>query len=176
MLFVCDFTLAYSLQLSKLFYEERMALSYLVSSTMKRGKTAQRVRDRMTTSVITVGSEDSLQTAVDLLRKGNIRELPVLEDGRLVGILTDRDLREMTPSPAAFRDREEIRRYMQSLRVAKAMTVDPLVVTPETSLRQAAKLLQTYRIGSLPVVEDERLVGIISVSDLLKLFIEQNGG
>jgi len=128
----------------------------------------------MTPSPVTVGSEDSLQSALDLFRRRNIRELPVVDHGQLVGILTDRDLREIAPSYPIFRSGQEIRGYMESLKVATAMTVDPMVVRPETSLVQAAKVLCTYRIGSLPVVEDGKLVGIISVTDLLKIFISQN--
>jgi acetoin utilization protein AcuB len=128
----------------------------------------------MTRSPVTIDSEASLQTAIDLLHKHNIRELPVVEGGRLVGIVTDRDVREVAPSYPLFRDTDEIRYHLQSLKVVKAMTVDPLVVTPSTSLVEAAKLLSTYRIGSLPVVHKDKLVGLISVTDLLSLFIEQN--
>ena len=128
----------------------------------------------MSASPITVGSEDSLQTALDLLHRRNIRELPVVDNGRLIGIVTDRDLREIAPSYPIFRSEQEIRSQMENLKVAAAMTVDPIVVRPETPIVEAAKLLKTYRIGSLPVVEDGKLVGIISVTDLLKLFISQN--
>jgi len=139
-----------------------------------QGKT-ERVRDRMSKPVLTVTSQDSLENAMELLHKHNIRELPVLEHGELIGIVTDRDLKEVSPSYPIFRDRHEIRRYMQSLTVASAMTMDPVVVSPDMPLVEAARLLLAYRIGSLPVVEGEKLVGIISVSDLLKKFIEQNG-
>ena len=149
----------------------------------KRGKSQQvpeqvpeQVQDCMSLSPFTIGPEDSLQTALDLLYKHNVRELPVVEHGRLIGIVTDRDLRQISPSYPVFRDQQEIRCYLQNLKVAAAMTVDPLVVSPETPLVEVAKLLRTYRIGSLPVVEDERLVGLISVTDLLSVFIEQNGG
>lgn len=143
---------------------------------MKESKKPQQVLDRMSLSPLTIGPEDSLQTALDLLHKHNIRELPVVEHGKLIGIVTDRDLRQIAPSYPVFRDQQEIRYYLQTLKVAAAMTVDPLVVSPETSLVEAAKLLHTYRIGSLPVVEDEKLVGLISVTDLLRVFIEQNQG
>ena len=143
---------------------------------MKKDRKPQPVRDRMSTSPFTIGPEDSLQTAIDLLYKHNVRELPVVEHGKLIGIVTDRDLREISPSYPVFRDRQEMRYHLQSLKVVAAMTVDPLVVSPETPLVEAAKLLHTYRIGSLPVVEDERLVGLISVTDVLSVFIEQNEG
>ncbi len=141
---------------------------------MSSKKTSLCVNDCMSKAPITVSSSDSLQSALDLLYKHDIRELPVIDFGRLAGIVTDRDLRQVAPSYPVFRDQQEIRVYLQSLKVASAMTVDPLVVTPQTPLVEAAELLLTHRIGSLPVVEDRKLVGILSVSDLLKTFIQQN--
>lgn len=138
----------------------------------KARKRELRVRDRMSIVPYTVGLNDNLQTAVDLLRKHEIRELPVVQNGRLVGIVTDRDLRQMVPVYPFFRDEEEIRRYTQSLKVFAVMTANPLVVSPDIPLIKAAKLLQTYRITALPVVDGQRLVGMISVTDLLKTFIE----
>lgn len=141
---------------------------------MKRTKRTALVSDCMSKSPVTISSSDSLQSAMDLLYKYDIRELPVIDYGRLAGIVTDRDLRQVSPSYPVFRDQQEIRSYLQNLKVASAMTVDPLVVSPETPLVEAAELLATHRIGSLPVIENEELVGILSVSDLLKIFIEQN--
>ena len=128
----------------------------------------------MSLSPFTITSEDSLKTAIDLLQKRNIRELPVVDEGGLVGIVTDRDLREISPSYPVFRDLEEIGYYLQSLKVSSAMTVDPVVTTPDTPLVEAARILQTYRFGSLPVVDKGRLVGLISATDVLAAFIEQN--
>ena len=141
---------------------------------MKKKKQTVMVEDCMSKSPVTISSSDSLQSAIDLLHKYNIRELPVIDYGRLAGIVTDRDLRQVAPSYPVFRDQQEIRCYLQNLKVASAMTVDPLVVSPQTPLVEAAELLHTHRIGSLPVVENEKLVGILSVSDLLKTFIEQS--
>jgi len=135
---------------------------------------SMRVRDHMTGSPITVSSGTSLSEAFDLMLKHSVRELPVVDHGELVAIVTDRDLRETSPAYPVFRDQDTIRQYMRSLKVANAMTPDPLVVAPECSLVEAAKLLVTYKISSLPVVEHSKLVGILSVTNVLKLFIEQN--
>lgn len=142
---------------------------------MKRKSRPEQVRDLMSAPPFTITSQDSLESALNLLHRHNIRELPVVEHGSLIGIVTDRDLREAAPSYPIFRDQQEIRRYLQELKVASAMTVDPLVAFPDTLLMEAARLLHTYRIGSLPVVESGKLVGIISVSDFLQDFIEQSG-
>jgi acetoin utilization protein AcuB len=133
-----------------------------------------RVRDRMSSDPFTVGPNDSLQRVVDLLRRRDIRAVPVVEEGRLIGIVTDRDLRQVAPSYPLFRDEDEIHRYTENLKVTAAMTADPFRISPNASLIEAAKLLEIYRIGSLPVVDGENLVGMISVTDLLKVFIEQN--
>lgn len=125
---------------------------------------------------MTVGADDSLQTAMDLLRRYNIRELPVVDHGKLVGIVTDRDLRLVAPSYPLFRDQEEIRRHLMNLKVASAMTPDPFFVSPDTTLVEAAGILRDRRIGALPVLEGQRLVGIISVTDILDAFIDQNEG
>jgi acetoin utilization protein AcuB len=132
------------------------------------------VKERMNPSPITVTSDDSLHDALEMLHRYNIRELPVVEHGNLIGIVTDRDLRQVAPSYPLFRDQEEIKYFSRNLKVATAMTPDPMVVAPDSSLVEAATKLDTYRIGSLPVVDKEKLVGIISVSDILKAFIEQN--
>ena len=141
---------------------------------MKKPTNVLRVRDRMSRDPFTVAPDDSLQTVVGLLRRRDIRAVPVVEMGRLIGIVTDRDLRQVAPSYPLFRDETEIRRYTENLRVTAAMTADPLRVSPDTTLVEAAKILETYRISSLPVVDGETLVGMISVTDLLRAFVEQN--
>lgn len=134
------------------------------------------VRHRMSLSPITIGPNAPLADAIRLFVKHNIRELPVLERGKLIGIVTDRDIRQVSPSYPLFRDEQEIRDHLQNMQVSCAMSPDPLVVSPATGLIEAANLMVQYRIGSLPVVEEGKLVGIISVTDLLQLFVEQHDG
>ena len=134
----------------------------------------RRVRDWMTVEPSAVGPKDSLQGVIELLRRRDIRSVPVIEEGRLVGIVTDRDIRQVTPAYPLFRDEAEIRRYTENLAVTAAMTADPMTISPDAPLVQAAKLLETYRISSLPVVDRKKLVGMISVMDLLRAFVEQN--
>lgn len=131
-----------------------------------------RVRDRMSVAPYTIGPNDSLQAAIDIISNHEIRELPVVQDGMLIGIITDRDLRKVAPSYPFCRDEKEIRHYTENLKVFSAMTANPLTVSPDAPLVKAAKLLTTYRITSLPVIDGERLAGIISVTDVLKAFIE----
>ena len=139
----------------------------------KRKKTLT-VGGCMTVDPATVEPKDSLQRVIELLRRRDIRAVPVVEAGKLVGIVTDRDVRQVAPAYPLFRDEEEIRRYTENLTVTAAMTADPMTVTAATPLVEAAKILETYRIGSLPVVEDLRVVGMLSVTDLLRVFVAQN--
>ena len=132
------------------------------------------VGDCMTVDPATVAPKDSLQRVIELLRRRDIRTVPVVEAGKLVGIVTDRDVRQVAPAYPLFRDEDEIRRYTENLTVTAAMTADPMTVSPVTPLVEAAKILETYRISSLPVVEDLRVVGMLSVTDLLRVFVAQN--
>ena len=128
----------------------------------------------MSVDPVTVAPNDSLRRVVELLRRRDIRAVPVVEDGRLIGIVTDRDVRQVAPAYPLFRDEDEIRRYTDNLTVTAAMTADPMTVAVGATLVEAAKILETYRISSLPVLDRHRLVGIISVMDLLRVFVEQN--
>lgn len=133
-----------------------------------------RVRDWMTRDPATVAPNDSLERVVELLRRRDIRSVPVLEDGRLIGIVTDRDVRQVAPGYPLLRDEEEIHRYMRHLTVTAAMTADPMTIAPDAPLTDAAKVLETYRISSLPVLEGVELIGILTVTDVLRAFVEQN--
>jgi acetoin utilization protein AcuB len=128
----------------------------------------------MTRDPTSVGPNDSLQRVVELLRRRDIRSVPVLEDGRLIGIVTDRDVRQVAPAYPLFREEEEIRRYTENLTVTAAMTADPMTIAPDAPLVEAAKVLETYRISALPVVDGTKLVGMLTVTDLLRVFVEQN--
>ena len=141
---------------------------------MDRLKRIKRVRECMTVDPVTVGPRDSLQKVVELLRRRDIRSVPVVEDGKLIGIVTDRDVRQVAPAYPLFRDEDEIRRYTENLTVTAAMTADPMTIASDAPLVEAAKILETYRISALPVVDNQKLVGILSVTDLLRAFIEQN--
>jgi acetoin utilization protein AcuB len=80
----------------------------------------------------------------------------------------------VAPAYPLFRDEDEIHRYTENLTVTAAMTADPITIGPDVPLVEAAKLLGTYRITSLPVVEGGRLIGILTVTDVLRIFVDQN--
>jgi CBS-domain-containing membrane protein len=118
------------------------------------------VRDHMSRKVVTVDRQSSAEEARVLLRRHRIRQLPVLRDGRLVGIITDRDLRSASGTKRT---------------IADVMTAKPFVISPMASVDEAARLLRTYKIGAVPVVEEGRLVGILSAADILDAFVELSG-
>ena len=134
------------------------------------------VKDRMSKSPITIKRDDSFQTALNLLRQGGVRHLPVLEGKKLVGILTDRDLRQASPSPATSLSIYEIKYLLNKIVVEDLMVKDVITVPPATTIESAAKLLYEHKIGALPVVDEkEELLGIITETDILETFVETTG-
>jgi acetoin utilization protein AcuB len=122
------------------------------------------VRDSMTREVVVVGPETTAAEALALCRGHRIRHLPVVEGGRLVGIISDRDLRSATP---ALGDPDRVA-ALQRIRVADAMVRDVATVYPEDPIEDAAMAMYEGKIGCLPVVDGEDLVGIITSSDVMR--------
>lgn len=126
------------------------------------------VSDIMTKDVVTLQEEESLREALALLQRHRIRHVPVVSGTRLIGIVTDRDLKRATPSLLSGIDREAFDRVLDETRVGQVMTRNPYTVTPTMSLKEAARILIDQRFGALPVIEGGRLAGIITETDLLK--------
>lgn len=128
-----------------------------------------KVEDVMTREVVALKPDDSLRTALASVQRNRIRHIPIVEDDRLVGIVTDRDIKRATPSVHGGASQEDFNRTLDELTLAKVMTRDPLSVHPDTSVKDAVKLLIDRKYGALPVVEGEKLVGIVSDIDLLRV-------
>lgn len=126
------------------------------------------VSEIMTKEVVTLQEEQSLREALGLLQRHRIRHVPVVSGTRLIGIVTDRDLKRATPSLLSGIDREAFDRVLDETRVGQVMTRNPYTVTPSMSLKDAAKILIDQRFGALPVIEAGKLIGIITETDLLK--------
>jgi acetoin utilization protein AcuB len=132
------------------------------------------VQDWMTRNVITVTPFTGLFDAYNLLMENRIRRLPVLEDGHLVGILTDSDIMDIRPSSLNSLSGLEMSYFFAQLKVGEAMTVDPMTVGPDETIGQAASIMLEEKISSLPVIDDnERLVGIITESDIFRLVVHE---
>lgn len=125
----------------------------------------------MSPKLITVETRASLRQAQHMLDHYNIRHLFVMDGKRLVGIVTDRDLRKAAPSsksPLTMREREE---FMDELKVAEVMSRKLITASPTTTVREAAKVMVREKIGCLPVVDGNTLVGIVTQTDLLEILV-----
>jgi len=130
----------------------------------------------MTTNVVTVTPDTPLVKARDLLREHTIKQLPVLDrGGRLVGILTDRDIKQAWASPATTLSIYELTYVLQKLTVESVMVKDVITISPGATIERAARILHDHKIGSLPVVENEKLVGIITSTDLMEVLLDALG-
>jgi acetoin utilization protein AcuB len=127
------------------------------------------VEDVMTRSVVTLTSGETLGDAVNLLRTKRIRHLPVVDDSKLVGIVTDRDVKRATPSVLSGVDRDQYDRVLETIKVGHFMTREPRTVTPKTGLKAAVEIFLDLKVGALPVVDDGRLVGILTDIDILRV-------
>ncbi len=130
------------------------------------------VKDLMTNNPDTVAPDVPLSDVVAKMNRDGCRQLPVVENGKLVGIVTDRDVRLAVNSPIIEEEHtvrhKERAELLHQLAVTSCMTVEPMTVTPDLPAREAADLLALYKFGALPVVEDGKLAGIISVTDFLR--------
>ena len=120
------------------------------------------VGNRMTQEPITVEPADLAVRAVHKMQAGGFRRLPVVRDGRLVGIISDRDLREH-------------RGHLEQVKINDVMSTNPITVTPATTVEEAAQIMLERQIGGLPVVADGHLVGIVTASDILRAFLDVMG-
>ena len=130
---------------------------------------AVKVEEIMISDPATLGRNDALDLADDIMRLGRIRHLPVVEEGVGVGVISQRDLFRSALASALGYGEKAQRGLMQTLLVKEVMTSPVLTVDPECPVREAARLMQEKKIGCLPVVRGQRLVGIVTESDMLKL-------
>jgi acetoin utilization protein AcuB len=112
----------------------------------------------MSRDLATVTPSDPIRIAIERMREHGCRRLPVLENGKLVGIVTDRDLRRATNSPFVLRERWYDEFVLDHISIKACMTPNPHTVTPETKIVEAAKLMRDKKIGGLPVIENGKLV------------------
>src|SRR5215510_4641958 len=127
----------------------------------------------MTKSLMTIKPKDTIRHARERLAKYRINQLPVVSDEKLVGIVTDSDIRDAYPSSLRLFCGKDIDEFGDSHTVEEIMTYNVISVAPQTSLREAAHQLRRQRFGALPVVENGKLVGIITRSDLLDAMLAE---
>ena len=127
------------------------------------------VRDFMTTDVTTVQETDSLLDATMIFVRSTLRHLPVLRENKLVGIITERDVKQFSPSILSGISPDEYNQLMETTPISRVMSREPATVNPGQSMYEAVKILTSRRIGCLPVVENGELKGILTTTDMLKL-------
>ena len=125
------------------------------------------VNDLMTVIPLTVTPNTTLRNIIGIMKSEGCRQLPVLDKGKLIGIISDRDVRLVMNSPVVLHGRWQDEELLDKITAEGCMTPNPITVTPDTPAYRAAEMLQTYKFGALPVVEEGTLVGIISVTDFM---------
>ncbi|NPV86484.1 MAG: CBS domain-containing protein [Anaerolineae bacterium] len=130
---------------------------------------------RMTHPVITISPETSVADALRIMHERHIRRLPVVKNGKLVGIVSERTLLKASPSIATTLDVYEIKEALDKLKVESIMKREVITVTEDTPLEDVARLMAENKIGGIPVVKGDEVVGIITETDIFKVFLEVLG-
>ncbi len=133
------------------------------------------VCDYMKKSLLTVNKDTPIATALEILQKNQIRQLPVVEGEKLAGLVTEKQLLKVSPSPATSLGAFERQYFLANMKVSEVMVKFPLTVTPDTTIEEAALYMREHKIGSAPVVVGEKLVGIITVTDIFDALIKYFG-
>lgn len=133
------------------------------------------VMDYMKKSLITASKETTVSEALETLKKNKIRQLPVVSGDRLIGLVTEKQLLAVSPSPATSLSPFEKKFFLDKILVSDVMVKFPLTVSPDTTIEEAALYLREHKVGSVPVVEGDVLVGIITVTDIFDAMIRLFG-
>ena len=133
------------------------------------------VRKKMKTEVITITKDEPMTAAKKFLKEKNIRHLPVVEDKKLIGLVTNMDIRNAEGSPAPSLAIHELSYLLDKIRVDEIMTRHVITISPDISVEEAATLLHDNKIGCLPVVEDGTLVGMLTENDVMEMLIDVMG-
>ncbi|MBI3780088.1 MAG: CBS domain-containing protein [candidate division NC10 bacterium] len=134
-----------------------------------------RVMDRMRSSPVTIGRNDTLDHAMKTMETFKIRHLPVVEGDRVIGIVSDRDLKKVAPSPLDRDSAEEFLRFTSAVTIKEVMSKEVLTISPYCPIEEGAARMFKEKIGALPVVQDGRLVGIITETDVLGMLTDMMG-
>ncbi len=135
------------------------------------------VKDRMTPNPVTVTDDSSFENALHLMKEKRIRRLPIVnKEGKLVGIVVQKDLFSASPSKATSLSVFEVHYLLSKLKMKDVMTKRVVAVGEDCPIEEAARLMVDYKIGCLPIVRDDKTVGIITETDIFKTFVEILGG
>ena len=129
-----------------------------------------RVRDVMSEKIVTISAGDSLSTVEDIMTLGGVRHIPVVHAGRLVGVVSERDLLRASLSALNEAAVEHRRAFLRAVEITRVMSKPPIVIEPEASVEKAALVLAENKIGCLPVMDGDDLVGLVTETDVLRYF------
>jgi acetoin utilization protein AcuB len=133
------------------------------------------VRDRMSSPAITIDISASIAEAQTLMRQHDIRRLPVMQRGRVIGIVTWTDLMRAQPSPASTLSSFEVPALLRSASVREIMSPNPITIGPDAPIEAAAVIMRREKIGGLPVVQGHTLLGVVTESDIFDAFVDLTG-
>jgi acetoin utilization protein AcuB len=133
------------------------------------------VGDRMSKPVITVPPDMPINEALNMMKKDRIRRAPVVQNGKLIGIVSDKDLLNASPSPATSLSVWEMNYLLSKITVKDVMTKKVMTVQENTPIEEAARILADNKIGGMPVMRGDKVVGMITETDLFKMFLELMG-
>lgn len=133
------------------------------------------VKNKMTANPYTISFNAPITEVIELMRVHNLKRVPVVDGEKVVGVLTDVDLQKVSPTKATTLSIYELNYLLSKTKVSDAMTKNAITVSPDALLEEAALLMRQNRISTLPVVKDNKLVGIITESDIFDSFIDLLG-
>ena len=136
----------------------------------KNDPSQKTVRDIMQQKLVTISAGDTLSTVEDIMTLGGVRHMPVVHRGVLVGVVSERDLLRASLSNLAGFEMEERRAFLQVVEITRVMSAPPIVISPDATVPQAARMLVDHKIGCLPVLEDGKLIGLVTEADVLRYF------
>ena len=133
------------------------------------------VKNRMTSNPYIVAPEDTVNDTMMLMRQKRVKSLPVVKNGKLVGVVTEKQLAEITPSPATTLSVFEVSYLLSKTKIETIMTKDVVTISSNDLLEQASLLMRNHNVSCLPVLDNNKLVGIICESDIFDSFIDIMG-
>jgi|YNPBryantNP2012_1023418.scaffolds.fasta_scaffold43363_2 CBS domain-containing protein len=133
-----------------------------------------KIRDIMAREVATLKVDDELSLAEDIMHLGRIRHLPVMDGPKLKGIISERDLFRASLASVIDYDLQTKRNYMKTVVIKEVMKTDLITVHPDASIKEAGELMLRHKIGCLPVVEGDKMVGLVTETDVLRYYVERD--
>ncbi len=127
-----------------------------------------RVRDIMGKSLVTISVSERLSTVEDIMTLGHVRHMPVVQGGKLVGVVSERDLLRASLSVLSEHQGAERRAFLHVVEIARVMSAPPIVIGPDATVDEAALVMAEKKIGCLPVVENDHLLGMVTETDVLR--------